>query len=72
MNKVIADVAESYSVWGSMLEAHIGRCFIGCDDDEYDSEGHYREQDAYDSSDYNSEGEYVGDDNKESDGDSDW
>ena len=43
VNTVIAAVAESYSVWGLMLEAHIGHCFDGVDSDEYDSEGNFRE-----------------------------
>ena len=60
VNKVVAVVAKSYSVGGSMLEAHIRRCFNGVDDDEYDSEGHFREQEAYDTDDYDSEVEYVG------------
>ena len=72
VNKVIADVAKSYSVWGSMLEEHIGRCFIGAGDNEHDEDGHYREPVVYDSSDYNSEGEYVGDNDEEADGDSNW
>ena len=71
VNKVVATVAESYSVWGSMLGAHIGRCFNGVDGDEYDLEGHIRDQGAYDTNDYNSEGEYVGDE-EEADGDSNW
>ena len=72
VNKVITAVAKSYSVWESMLEAHIGRCFNGVDGDEYDSEGHIRERDAYNTDDYNSDGEYVGQDDDEADGDSDW
>ena len=73
VNTVIKAVAESYSVWGLMLEAHIGRCFDGVDnDDDYDSEGHFREQEAYNTDDYNLEGEYVWEDDKESDGDSSW
>ena len=72
VNKVITAVAKSYSVWSSMLEAHIGRCFNGVDGEEYDSDWHLREREAYDTNDYNSEGEYIGDDDKEADGDSDW
>ena len=72
VKKVIAAVAESYSVWGLMLEAHIGRSFNRVEGDEYDSEGHLFEQEAYNNDDYNSEGKYVGDDDKEADGDSDW
>ena len=72
MNKVIAAVANSYSVWGSDLEAHISRCFIGAYEGEYDSEGHYREPLVYHSDDYNSEGEYIGSDDDEADEDSDW
>ena len=72
VNEVIATVAERYSVWESMLEEHIGRCFIGAGDPEYDSEGHYREREEYNSDKYNSDGESVGDDDDESDGDRKW
>ena len=72
VKKVVAAVAESYSVCGLMQETHIGRCLNGVDSDEYDLEGHLREQEAYDTNDYNSEGEYVGNDNEEANGDSDW
>ena len=72
VSKVVATVAESYSVWGSMLEAHIGRCFIGVGNDEYDSDGHFREREEYYTNNYNSDGEYVGDNDEEADGDSNW
>ena len=72
VNKVVATVAESYSVWGSMLEAHSGRCFNGVDGDEYDSEGQYPEPLVYNTDDYNLDGEYIGADDDEADEDSDW
>ena len=72
VKRVVEAVAESYFVWGLMLEAHIGRCFIGADDDEYDEDGHYREPEVYDTDDYNSENEYVGNNDEEADGDRNW
>ena len=72
VNKVIFAVAESYSVWGLMLETHIGLCYNGVDGEEYDSKGHLRERDPYDTNDYDSDGEYVGQDDDEADGDRNW
>ena len=72
VNTVITAVAKSYSVWESMLEAHIGRCFDGVDGYELDSEGHLRERDAYDTDEYNSDGDYVGPDDDEANGETDW
>ena len=72
VKKVIAAVARDYSVCGDMLGGHIGKCFIGADDDVYDEDGHDREQEVYDSDNYDSNGEYVGQGDDEDDGDSNW
>ena len=56
MTKVITEVARDYSVCGTMLGGHIDKCYNGFDDDEYDSEGHFREPEVYDSDDYDSSG----------------
>ena len=72
VKRVIAAVARDYSVCGDMLGGHIGKCFIGADDDVYDEDGHFREQEVYDSDNYDSNGEYVGQDDDEDDGDSNW
>ena len=72
VNAAITAVAQSYSVWESMLESHIGRCFQYANDGDYDAEGHFREPLVYNSSDYNSDGETVGDENEEDDGDNNW